>query len=254
MLIIGSTAARHWFPDWRAPKDLDVLTLTDQKVVGADAKSHPLVPLLIERSSDKTYADPTVLYTLKVSHAYWDIHWDKTMFDIWQFQRRGVMLDQDLHDQLVEMWRDIHGNKKVNLSKSADTFWRDAVKRRYDHEWLHEQVKFYDRPLHEGLHPDYSSILIDRTRFEALPFYLQLKTVMEEVLTVAIERADLGVECNMPQRLMAVKRAHKKLCISMTKGWFAQFCVVNAHRLVGDRSYWLDHFNAVINRLPRKTP
>ena len=257
--IIGSTAAYHWFPDWRRPKDLDILTPAtisgnQSGVCVVDAQWHELADDLIKASSDPVFLDPSLLYTLKASHAYWDIHWDKTMHDIWSFQQRGVDLDQGLHDRLVKMWAKVHGEKRVNLNQTVDIFWNDAVKRRYDHEWLHRQVKFYDHPLHESLHPEGSGVLIDKVKFFSLPFDLQLKVAMEEILTVAIERADLGVQSLQHERLAAVKRAHKKLCTTMAKGWFAQFCVINAHRLVGDRSYWLPHFNHVIDNLPQEQP
>jgi hypothetical protein len=254
-LIIGSTAAYHWFPDWRKPKDLDLLTterIASNRVL--DVQDHGLASDLIATSTDPVFADPSLLYTLKVSHAYWDIHWSKTMFDIWQFQKRGVSLNQPLHDRLVRLWTTIHGPKKVNLAQSKDTFWQDAVKRRYDHEWLHERVKFFDRPLHESLHPDHSQVLIDRQRFEALPLAIQRLVALEEILTIAIERADLSVQSTKSARLIAVSMAHKKLCTSAAKGWFAQFCVEQAAYLVGDRSYWFDHFNTVINSLPGDTP
>lgn len=232
-----------------------MLCSTPFKLKGVDAQCHELAEYIIDRSADPAFADPIILYTLKVSHAYWDIHWDKTMYDIWQFQQRGwAILDQDLHDRLVQLWTKIHGPKKVNLGQSKDTFWHDAVKRRYNHEWLHERVKFYGRALHENLHPDHSDVLIDHQKFLNLSEFHQLQLAMEEVLTIAIERADLGIQSSKSDRLRAVKYAHKKLCTSMAKGWFAQFCVENAHLLVGDRSYWFDHFNAVINNLPREQP
>ena len=251
-IIIGSTAANHWFPDWRKAKDLDILSTGSMKVSGVDAQHHELAQMVIDQSSDKEFADPSVLYTLKVSHAYWDIHWDKTMYDIWQFQLRGCgIIKQDLHDSLVKMWTKVHGAKKVNLTQSKDKFWNDAVERRFDHEWLHDQVKFFDRPMHETLHPEHSKVLIDRRKFFGLSETDRLKAAMEEILTIAIERADLGSESKNGDRLRAVKYSHKKLCTTMSKGWFAQYLVENACFLVGDR-WWSGHLDKVLNNLPKE--
>lgn len=249
-MIIGSTAARHWFPDWREPKDLDVLTLEDMKVPGADAKSHRLVPLLIERSTNKTYADPTILYTLKVSHAYWDIHWDKTMYDIWQFQKRGCLLDDELHDRLVEMWTEVHGAKKVNMRQGVDTFWEDAVKRTHDHERLHEKVAFHGRPLHERVRKDPASVWVDQHLFNELPLHLKEDLVLEELLVTAIERFNLTAASTRVDVLRAVKNAHFKLVTSMTKGWFAKFVVLSSCELLyWQRERWYNHLDQVLPTL-----
>lgn len=230
-IIIGSTAAKHWFPTWRNPKDLDVLSTEPISDRGIDAQCHPLAELIIDSSIDKTYADPNLLYTLKVSHAYWNIHWAKTMADIYEFQKRGCFLDQELHDALVKMWMGIHGNKKVNLNQTKDTFWDDGVRRKYDHEYLHELIAFHGRPLHESLHVDGHQIMMDRNKFFSLPFNLQCDAALEEILTIAVERKNLSVKSKKSERLHAFSKAHFILCTSAAKGWFAQFLVENHFHL-----------------------
>lgn len=257
-IIIGSTAACHWYPDWRQPKDLDLLT--PAKISGnhsefcvVDAQWHDLADELIARSTHKVFADPLLLHTLKVSHAYWDIHWDKTMFDIHMFQQKGAGFDQELHDRLVTMWTSVHGAKKVNMAQTVDTFWNDAVLRRYDHEWLHRQVAFHGAPLHERVRPDLTSTWVSRELFDALPFELQCDLALEEILTTAIERADLMLQSSKSERLSAVKRAHFLLCTSMTKGWFAQFLVQQAfHLRVTLRTRWYQQLNQVLINLSKE--
>jgi hypothetical protein len=245
-LIIGSAAAYHWFSDWRKPKDLDLLTPTE--INGnptVDVQWYEMATEVIAASKDEVFADPDLLYTLKVSHAYWDIHWDKTLYDIWQLQKRGAVLNQELHDKLVKTWTKIHGPKKVNLNQPKELFWKDAVRRQHDHEWLHTQVAFGEYPMHLDLHTDGSAVMMDRAKFFALSLDDQRKVAMEEILTIAIERADLGVQSTRIERLSAVKRAHKILCTSAAKGWFAQFLVEQAPTLIGSR-WWLPHLDLVL--------
>lgn len=259
-IIIGSTAAKHWFPDWREPKDLDLLTPTtvktgDQRVLYIDAKWHRLAETLIERSSSRTFLDANLLFTLKVSHAYWNIHWDKTMYDIWQFQHRGCLLDLELHDELVKLWAEVHGAKQVNMRQGTDTFWDDAVKRRHDHEWLHQQVAFRGRPLHERVRPDPSSVWVDRALFNQLPLDLKYDLVLEELLVTAIERFNLSAASSRLDIMRAVKGAHFKLCTSMTKGWFAQFTVLSSYTLLSvQRDRWYNHLTTVLSNLPQEQP
>lgn len=259
-VITGSTAAKHWFPDWREPKDIDLLTpatvtTSDQQVLYIDAKWHRLAETLIERSTNRTFLDANLLFTLKVSHAYWNIHWDKTMHDIWQFQERGCLLDLDLHDDLVRLWTEVHGAKKVNLMQGTDTFWQDAVKRRYDHEWLHEQVAFHGRPLHERVRRNPTSVWVSRDLFDDLPLDLKYDLILEEVLVTAIERFNLTAASSKVERLRAVTHAHRLLCTSMTKGWFAQQVVLSTyHLLVTQRPRWYNHLHLVLQRLPQEQP
>lgn len=257
-LIIGSVAARHHLPQWRAPKDIDLLT--PAKITGShgeicvvDSQWHYLAEELIEDSRDKVFADAWLLHTLKLSHSYWDIHWDKTLADIHTFKSLQVPFSQDLHDRLVAMWTTIHGAKSVNLNQGRDTFWQDAVPRRYDHEWLHELVKFGERPLHEGLHPQGREVWMDRDAFFDLPFDLRCKVALEEMLVVAIERGDLTVDSPKHERLMAVHAAHKKLCTTMAKGWFAQFTVQHAHELRSTmRPLWYNQLDRALQLLPKE--
>lgn len=256
-LMIGSVAAHHYFSDWRQPKDIDLLT--PAKISGnhgdvcvVDAQWHELAEELIDLSANKVFADPWLLHTLKLSHAYWNIHWDKTMLDIHGFQRRGVPFDQPLHDRLVKMWEKVHGAKKVNLNQSKETFWKDGVKRRYDHEWVHTLVAFYDTPLHELLHVPNKPVWISKEKFFELETSLQLDAALEEILTFAIERGGLGVQSTKAQRLAAVHRAHFTLCTSATKGWFAQFLVQHAYELkITLRPRWYPQLDRALSLLPR---
>jgi hypothetical protein len=252
-LIIGSTAAYHWYADWRRPIDLDVLTKSKVSGFGVvDGQWHEVAQDIIERSTDKVFADPSILHTLKVSHAYWDIHWKKTMYDIHQFQVRGAGFHQDLHDRLVKVWTGIHGAKKVNLNQTKDTFWKDNVKRKYDHEWLHTLVAFHSTPLHERLHVSGHPIMMDKGAFFDLPLSLQLDTALEEILVLAIERGELGVQSSKVQRLVAFDKAHFTLCTSAAKGWFAQFLVQQAHTLkVTLREHWLQQLKTALQLLPK---
>ncbi len=255
-LIIGSTAAYHWFPDRRPPKDIDILT--PAKIVGREAKVcivegtwHDLADEIIEQNRDPVFADPDILYTLKVSHAHWDIHWDKTLWDIHDFQNRGCELDLPLYHRLVALWETLHGKKRVNMNQSLDTFWNDAVVRVHDHEAVHEAVKFYDRPLHESIRPDLNNTWCSEEMFMALSPDLRFNCVLEEMMVTAIERARLTRQSSRIDILKAMKRAHKLLCTSMTKGWFARFMILHQYELlVTKRGEWFPQLNLALNRLP----
>lgn len=251
---------RHWFPDARQPKDIDILS--PAKIVGnhgdvcvVEATWHPLAERVIAASENKVFADPSVLLTLKMSHAHWDIHHAKTLYDITFLRQRGASVLEGLYAELVKMWTTVHGKNLVTVDKPMAEFFRDAVPRAYDHEWLHEQLAFHDRPLHERIRKDMSNVRCDRALFEALSWDDQCKCALEEILVTAVERRNLTAQSLQSEKLSAVHLAHRKLCTTMATGWFARFNIEHNHHLLIERKHqWLTHLNSRLKNLPPPTP
>lgn len=231
MLIFGSRAAKHWYPDFREPKrDTDYIT-GETLQSNRENEYHWVSSFwyVIENNKDTTYVDPNFLYTIKVSHAAWDIHWDKTMLDIMFLQKKGCQLDTTLYSMLVSEWEVIHGKKKVNLNKDNYDLFNDAVNRKYDHDELHTKLAFYDRPLHERIRFSESNALPSKALFEQLSIDDQLKCALEEIYVVATERFVISKGYPIQH---AKTKALKQLITSMTKGWFNLFLIVNFEYLV----------------------
>jgi hypothetical protein len=252
-LIIGSTAAYRWFPDMRKPADLDLLTpatikTSSTQLCFVDTQWHAAAEHVLSVNRDPVFADPDVLYTLKVSHAHWNIKWQKTMDDIEILRRKGCKLNFKLYEHLVEVWTEIHGKKHVNMNQSMDTFFKDAVQREYDHEYLHELVAFNGRPMHERLRPDIGTAWCDQNLFNALTPDEQAQTVLEEIMATAIERSRLNNTARKSQKFAAMNRAHFLLCTSMTKGWFARYLILNRFNLLYERKEeWLTIMNKALS-------
>lgn len=259
--IIGSTAAYHWFPHGaggkpaRVPKDIDLLT--PAKVASdspttclVDAQWHSAAEYLISINRDPVFLDPDLLLTLKVSHAHWDVKWSKTIWDVWFLQEAGAKLNMDAYDRLFKVWTEVHGAKKVNLKKPVAEFFIDAVRRKHDHEQLHELLAFNDRPMHERLRPDNLSVWCDAGLFNALSAEQQFQTALEELLVVAVERFDLDSTSTPIDILKAVNGAYHQLVTSMTTGWFARFLILNhCHLTSRMKSTWLPHLQSVLKHL-----
>lgn len=254
-LIIGSTATYHWFPDARPPKDLDLLTQAEITVRGVrscfvDAQWHAAAELVLTTNQDAVFADPDVLYTLKASHAHWPIKWDKTMHDLEFLRRKGCRLIEALYHPLVAVWRDVHGRSRVNLNQPVEAFFNDAVARRYDHERLHELVAFNGRPMHERIRPDLTRAWCSEALFNALTPDEQAQTALEEIIVTAIERSRLEQGARQSEKHVAMAAAHRRLCTSMTTGWFSRFLILNRHDLLSTRRpQWLPTMNTALSRL-----
>jgi hypothetical protein len=254
-LIIGSVAAKHHFPDFRDPGDIDVLTpakiecLNPTKCL-VDTSWHNAAQYMMDINTCKTFLDKDLLYTLKVSHASYNIKWKKTMFDINFFKQKGCKLNYKVLRDLENVWLEIHGKKPINLNQKVDDFFTDKVDRIYNHEWLHEQVAFYDRPLHESIRPDLTKAWCSQELFVNLTAEQQFEICLEEIIVTAIERRKLTLASTKIEILSAVNYAYYKLCTTMTKGWFSLFLILNEKELLIDRrEKWHSNLVRTLNKI-----
>lgn len=220
-LIYGSCALKHWFPESRTPNDVDIISIDHDWI--------PAFNYLLEHNKHNQYVDPNFLYTIKVSHAAWDIHWDKTLKDIAYLKNKGCVLDKTFFNLLYNDWCKIHKQKRVALSGTNQQFFKPHIKRKFAHDWLHEQLSFNDRPLHEKIRRDLSSPMCDKKMFDKLDFSVKIQVAVEEIRVIATERFLLNGEKSL---MRARYNAIKLLITSMTKGWFNRFLIENIEILM----------------------
>ena len=189
----------------------------------------------------KVYIAPIeLLFALKITHMYWPIHWFKTMEDIQFITERYPLIQNIVNDNenlqniiLVHM-EELETNKphpKVNLNMENDQFFQKSenkLKRKIDHDELHQLVAFYDKPLFTKFKKDLTKALIDRDLFEKATFYFQIQLVQEEIMALTLERFMLAEKTNLaiirfPQR--AYLSAYELLCTRLSKGWFREFAL-----------------------------
>lgn len=227
-IILGSTAAKHWFSDFRNPSDLDVVTSEPQtKEAGIDSHCHPLISknwhVFMEHLSGEI-ATPDLLYTWKVSHSYWDVHWMKTVKDIMWLKERGCKIIPEVHSALIPVWEDVHGKKRVKLNVKNEAFFKKTVERKYEHDWLHEKMAFDEQPMYRTLKKNLDMAWIDYGMWDKLPHDKKIQTVLEEAYVIALERHVLPGHL---KHLSAYRRALKELITRLSKGWFPMFIVDN---------------------------
>jgi hypothetical protein len=254
--IIGSTALYHWYPDFpRIPLDIDLLTPakiagSDSKICIVDSHWHDAAEELISFNSDPVFLDPDLLLTMKVSHAQWDIKWNKTMWDINFLLSKGCKINEVAFKSLFDAWSKIHGSKKVNMSQDMDAFFDDAVFRKYDHEKLHELIAFNDRPMHEHIRPDLTRAWCSHDLFLGLSPEDQINCALEEILVIAIERNHLTHTSKNSDKMRAVSRAYFQLITSMTTGWFTRFLILNHINIIFTRkTQWMKQLNNTLSFL-----
>lgn len=267
MIVVGSAAARAWFPsEFRQPTDLDVWnfqgvpdTNLDEMVREWAPSASEYLPLHREifnhpkieeyfycSAQEHGLATPDELYTIKYSHIFWEKpttqKWLTHMSDVIFFQQKGCRVREDLFDILYPIWEEKYGSKKCDLTKEAEEFFTDGVVRKYDHDSIHYSVAYTPgKPLYETVMKDGKSVQMDMKKVWALPHELQIKLFREEVYATALERIIIP-KGYIGSPGLAYRWALRRTITSLTKGKSARFIVDNIKEfMIPDMDYVSHH-------------
>ncbi len=247
-MIVGSTALTYFGYNRRPAMDIDIW-VDDASEILSGTDSH-VVPTAIMRMiwNPHGYVTPDVNYTIKMSHAIYDIKWDKTKLDILHLKHKGCKIIPNLYEALIEHWKVEHGNKDfLSLNQSKTDFFTDNVTYIYDHDYLHELVAYPNKPMYTNCLRDNEEVLIDKDKFFAMPFEDQVRMFREEIAVIVCERWVLNPK--MEGRI-SWYQAHmfsvRKTVTTLTKGIFSRFLVENLEHFVKpDFSYYSHLLNTL---------
>lgn len=176
------------------------------------------------------------LYTIKLSHIYWNVHgtWGKHYGHLKYMHRNGATVIPELHDILYPVWVDLHGKKPAKLVETE--FFTDTVTRTYPHDDIHEAIKTLDVPAYKLILRDGHNVKVDKTKFDALPYEHQLLCAREEIEVLALER--YLIPNHYRYNLMkAHRKSLQQVLTSTVGGWFARFIAFNHHMLDNPTNY-----------------
>lgn len=181
-MLIGSKAAIVHFPNfWRKSNDVDLMIEKDYgKIPGIETVLCP--PIFEWYGNAPSVIGKNELYTLKMSHIFWDHKWDKHFSDLLFMKKEGCELVDDLFLVLYNYWNEHNPSERSNLKQTAKDFFNNALNTDHDH-------------LHELLNPNpaYKQILIGEVETsDELFFQLsdeeKARIIREEVQVMAYER------------------------------------------------------------------
>lgn len=206
MIVIGSTAIKYWYPDFkREPVDIDVICndttedcinnrwetlmlIRESKKVERLSNPIMLDRYSVDKSSSLVYVSPDDLCTLKASHLCWNINWEKHMFDLQFLLKKGNKINPELFKKLYDHWNVFHGrNKRSDLKMSKEDFFTNAVN--YDtmeHDEMHKIIN--STPIYTRVLKDGAEVELDENKFHALSHKEKLEFVREECYIMAFER------------------------------------------------------------------
>lgn len=245
-IVVGSKALQFFGISRREPKDTD-LWVDDESLLEEGTDGH-VIPTEIMSivPTVQGYATPNAIYTIKCSHFGWDIHWEKTKYDILFLKSKyRPRLIPDLYEALVDHWNKEHGDKSyLSLSQDKEDFFNDYVKYKYDHDYLHELVAYPNKPVYTKCLKDGNSVLTDKVKFDKMSFEDQVKMFREEIVVIACERwlvhkPDIGW-------YKAYMLSLKKTITRLTKNWACDFIIQNLEYFVKPEFNMFEH---ILNNL-----
>lgn len=242
--LVGGQALSHWFPDAPMTSDWDYFTPCE---VGSEPEHPGGILDVFEDPRLGTWnwgeiATPDELYTIKVSHMFWqpnksDKLWDKHFSRLIFIQRKGAKLIRPLYDILLPIWKQQYNKKsEPNLTKNKAEFFKDAVVRKYDHDSLHDSVAY--RVLSSGVHQPWfelilkpgSEVDVDWNMFQLLTPDAQLEMIREEIYVTALERLIIPADYNYDPR-KAYHWALRRCITSLFKNEWALWIVTHLDEL-----------------------
>ncbi len=249
-ILIGSHALKHWYPDFpRVPKDIDYICPEPSKEKGVEHHWNNNFKWVYElyNSLDVKVMVPLDLYTLKCSHAFFDIWWGKTLRDIVFMQSKGhTYTTENMFQQFYKEWEIKHGKKRAFLAEKNEDFFKSSVKRKYVHDSIHEAVAFYDRPMFERVKTDKTKAFVSKQKFLDLSQEDKDKLCLEEIHVIALERFLIPRDFKMNVKSARLEAA-KILITSAAKGWWPRYLVENFRRL-----HELNNDNSFVEKFKEK--
>jgi hypothetical protein len=239
MILIGSCAIKNWYPDFpRKPKDIDYIISEfkeNDRINNIEYHKNPIL-----ENYNENILNPDDLLTLKVSHLFFDIFWEKHMFDVQFLLSKGCKINEELFTKLYSYWNTIHGtNKRSNLNMSKEDFFNNALNCPYDHDTMHTYLK--NPPTYTKILEDGEDVLVSEDKFNFLSEIEKADLVREEVYIMAFERYS-----KLDYR-EAYDKMLKKFIINHAPLWEALWIIEHYHNVRKAGFNFIEFLNNKIN-------
>lgn len=250
-LLIGSRALEFWKDQnngFKARVDSDWDVISAEPIEGTEWHAPDVCSnwLMEDLASDHKVSLPCGkevfvmsmegLAIIKRSHLWRDIGFSK---HITMYHKHGLAdvakklqpLQVDLLNRRIQVTMQEFPQRHPSLNKTVEDFFDDYVEKKYNHDWLHEQVAFYDAPLYTKMQRDPSKAWCEKDLWDEFSHQEKVKCVAEETLVISIERFLVPKDWDFPAKLAYLKSLHK-VCTTLCSGWFRCFAIDNYPEVV----------------------
>jgi len=232
MYLFGSSLIKKLFSDFREPRDIDWITNDPSQMKKSLIGKEEFYCIPFTPSREMT---PNEIYTVKVSHAIYDIHWKKTMSDIRFLQIKGCKIIPSFLSELRDHWNKVHGEqKRTNFDVLPGDFFEDRVRRKINHDDLHTMINpnpTYKNMIDDGVTPNMD-------KFLSLSEDDQKEVLFEEAFVISLERFQ-----GSPNRA-AYQLAQQSLVTRLHPVWISDIVIRNWNKYYWDatRSKFYDNY------------
>lgn len=223
MHLFGSHLIKKHFGDFRTPNDIDWITNDESEMKKSIPGKEEFYYMPFAPDREMT---PDEIYTVKASHAIYDIHWKKTMSDIRFLQIKGCQIVPELFAQLREYWNEIHGDQnRTDFEVMPGKFFEDKVRRKIGHDEMHALLN--PNPTYKKI-VDEEEVTPMPEKFWRLSEPERTELMFEEAFVIAIERFP-----NSPDRV-SYQFAQQALVTRLHPIWMADYVIQN-----WNEKYWM---------------
>ena len=209
-------------------KPYDVL-LTDN--------SKALSNLLFLYGSTEIKIHGSILFALKDSHIHLPRrNWFNDIFDYHQLKDKEQSFLKTWTDRYRDELNKVYKSKNMNLNVSKESFFDDAVKKYVDHDTIHEYMAFGDIPVYKLMQKVEDEVKCSKDLWDQLSYEQRLNCVLEETYVIACERFVIPRHITSPELPLIpngniLGESLKKVCTTLSSGWFRKFSIDNYYVL-----------------------
>jgi hypothetical protein len=164
-----------------------------------------------------------LLYELKLSHRYLknSPHFLKTMKDIRLMESKCAFIE---HKEFFDRReKETYEYKHPALNVKKNEFFKDETYNFYQHDDLHEVVCLDKYPAYKDILEDGQEVKCSLNKWINLTNIQRLNCALEECYTLTLERGLIPNNFETdPKKTFEI--ALKKVCTSITSGWFREWC------------------------------
>mgnify|MGYP006391751869 FL=1 len=256
-MLVGSRAIAYWNPEFkiRPDSDWDIIGTPESEDFFRSRFSIPdndriewhdpnhlnnksMVYYFNADSIHQPLITPYGLAIMYRSHLHRDWNWDAHITKYHKFILPLLKSDLHLSDfillERIKLIKEAYPQGNPKLNQTNEMFFDDPVKKVYDHDFLHELYAYEDRPMFEKLkRPEQFDLAwCVKDLWDKLSQTQKLQCVAEETYVIATERFMVPNGWNYPPK-KAYYFALKKVCTTLTSGWFRDFAIDNFPQVFG---------------------
>lgn len=267
-VLTGSRALNYWVPEFklRENTDWDIVSATplerhDDNYEFIDVKivnNSELWKYCNEKNTvqycGNTLYIPSLdcLAAMKRSHLWRDLAFAKhiTMYHRYMLPNIDpAKIPSSFLEERTKLTHQQYPQRYPKLNTTVEDFFDDAVKKKYNHDFLHELVALPDVPMYTRMQKDKTKAWCEKQMWDEFTYDEKLKCVWEESSVIALERFIIPNPDHSYK--LAYIKALDKVCTTLCSGWFRDFAIDNYNVLM--QAYNPDKLQEVLDKLQSLT-